>query len=197
MRFHCNPEAQSLTWQWYDNDSSHYRSFTEDWEKKESEQKDRDEHKENDNDAKDILIDAIAELEACFLANVKENFPTAEFRYKFKTAKLLKVQRFFDYVYGTQRLYSFRCILSKEKDIILTMEKIAYNTHTKTVFPRHIRRMVHDENSINFVRRNSSMFAKVFYKMFRSLRHSNNQPSMIIYTEMEVEIWFIYRGMYF
>ena len=58
MRFQCEPTIQKLVWQWYDNDNSQYRDLESN--------------------------EATYELEASFLANVRDNFDPHHFQYKFQ-----------------------------------------------------------------------------------------------------------------
>eukprot|EP01083_Nonionella_stella_P101721 288631_1 len=140
-----------IIWQWYDNNEARYKEFTDQA--------------------------TINQLEVSFLSNVKQNFDPARMtlinhvaraKYKFNHCLLTKLKEALSKGKPSRsrdRDYVFRVTFDTSR--IYNMEQVCFDHETTSPFPRNLRRMVDNRNSLEFLYRNSDSFVKTWQIKYR------------------------------
>ena len=141
-----------------------------------------------------LYSEVIDELEVSFLSNVKQNFPQKTFDYRFRHVLLPKLTENLRQRYGGKtgsKDYSFRVTFSPDtvkeenwRNIILNMEQMCFDHAKNSNFPRNMRRLIDERNSLEFLYRTSDEFAtkwKIKYGLYTVCTLYTNWLSLNIY----------------
>ena len=124
-------------WQWYDNDHSNYKDFSQ-------------------------TPNGIEELEVSFIGALECCFPRTRFEEQFAFVTLPQLTKEIQANFGQpkHKEYTFRVTLQNDVPVntILNMEQICHDFEERTSFPRNIKRFLHGKSTVSLIERNKCLF---------------------------------------
>lgn len=122
-----NYSRDQVVWKWYDNDNAEYATY------------------------KDQTV--INELELCYQANLENNFPKVLFQSRFDNCFLPQLTKSLNEIKKDdfRRGYSFVATMSDNSgpfNVIMNLEQKCWNFSKRSQFPRNIKRLVNDIDSL-------------------------------------------------